>query len=90
MPPRLHATWLRAKLERLDQLLRREPEQAKRRSPSTWRELTVRPLPATGRERRAEIRERAKLNSLLERQEAVRVEVVAGGATARGPGWPGR
>jgi hypothetical protein len=28
-------------------------------------ELPVRPLPSTGRERRAEIRERAKLNGLL-------------------------
>ena len=42
-------------------------------------ELTVRPLPAAGRERRAEIRGRAKLNSLLECQEAVCAEVVAGG-----------
>jgi hypothetical protein len=33
-------------------------------------DLTLRPLPATGRERRAEIRGRAKLNSLLEGQEA--------------------
>jgi hypothetical protein len=41
-------------------------------------ELTVRPLPATGRERRAEIRGRAKLNSLLAGQEAVCGEVVAG------------
>jgi hypothetical protein len=39
----------------------------------------VRPLPSTGSERRAEIRGRAKLNSLLEGQEAVCAEVVAGG-----------
>ena len=45
-------------------------------------ELTVRPLPSTGPERRAEIRGRAKLNSLLEGQEAVCAEVVAGGRFA--------
>ena len=45
-------------------------------------ELTVRPLSSTGSERRAEIRGRAKLNSLLEGQEAVCAEVVAGGCNA--------
>ena len=45
-------------------------------------ELTVRPLPSTGQERRAEIRGRAKLNSLLEGQEAVCGGVVAGAGFA--------
>src|SRR5262249_18837996 len=79
VPPRVHATWLRAQLERLDELLRQEPAQAKAEiAKHLDGELTVRPLPGTGRERRAEIRGRAKLNSLLEGQEAVCVEVVAG------------
>jgi hypothetical protein len=42
----------------------------------------VRPLPTTGREHQAEIRGRAKLNSLLEGQEAVCAEVVAGAGFA--------
>ena len=68
-----------AKLERLDQLLRQTPAQAKAETAKHLDgELTVRPLPSTGRERRAEIRGRAKLNSLLEGQEAVCAEVVAG------------
>jgi hypothetical protein len=29
VPPRVHPTWMRAKLERLDELLRQEPAQAK-------------------------------------------------------------
>ena len=79
VPPRVHPTWMRAKLERLDELLRQEPAQAKAEiAKHLDGELTVRPLPSTGRERRAEIRGRAKLNSLLERQEAVCGEVVAG------------
>ena len=66
VPPRVHPTWLRSKLERLDELLRREPAQAKAEiAKHLHGELTVRPLPSTGSERRAEIRGRAKLNSLL-------------------------
>jgi hypothetical protein len=66
VPPRVHPTWMRAKLERLDELLRQEPAQAKAEiAKHLDGELTVRPLPSTGRERRAEIRGRAKLNSLL-------------------------
>jgi hypothetical protein len=45
-------------------------------------ELTVRPLPGTELERRAEIHGRAKLNSLLEGQEAVCGGVVAGAGFA--------
>ena len=78
VPPRVHPTWMRAKLERLDDLLRQEPARAKAElAKHLDGELTVRPLPGTGRERRAEIRGRAKLNSLLEGQEAVCGEVVA-------------
>jgi site-specific DNA recombinase len=66
VPPRVHPTWMRAKLERLDELLRQEPSQAKAEiAKHLDGELTVRPLPSTGQERRAEIRGRAKLNSLL-------------------------
>jgi hypothetical protein len=69
----------RAKLERLDDLPRQEPAQAKAEiAKHLDGELTLRPLPAIGGERRAEIRERAKLNSLLEGQEAVCDEVVVG------------
>ena len=57
VPPRVHPTWMRAKLERLDERLRQEPAQAKAEiAKHLDGELTVRPLPSTGRERRAEIR----------------------------------
>jgi hypothetical protein len=56
---------MRAKLERLDELLRQEPTQAKAEiAKHLDGELTVRPLPSTGRERRAEISGRAKLETL--------------------------
>jgi hypothetical protein len=79
VPPRVHPAWVHAKLERLDALLRQEPAQAKAEiAKHLDGELTVRPLASTGPERRAEIRGRAKLNSLLEGQEAVCAKVVAG------------
>jgi hypothetical protein len=79
VPPTVHPAWIHAKLERLDALLRKEPAQAKVEiAKHLDGELTVRPLPSTGPERRAEIRGRAKLNSLLEGQEAACADVVAG------------
>jgi hypothetical protein len=93
VPPRVHPTWIGAKLERLDELLRQAPAQAKAEiAKHLDGELTVRPLPSAGRERRAEVRGRAKLNSLLEGQEAVCGGVVAGAGfaecyTAPTPYW---
>ena len=70
VPPTVHPAWIHAKLERLDALFRKEPAQAKAEiAKHLDGELTVRPLPSTGPERRAEIHGRAKLNSLLEGQE---------------------
>lgn len=49
VPPRVHPTWMRAKLERLDELLRQEPAQAKAEiAKHIDGELTVRPLPLGG------------------------------------------
>jgi hypothetical protein len=80
VPPRVHPTWMRAKLERLDELLGQEPAQAKGEiAKHLDGELTVRPLPSPGRERRAEIRGRAKLNGLLEGPEAILQYVGCGG-----------
>jgi hypothetical protein len=75
-----------SKLERLDELLRQEPAQAKAEiAKHLDGELTVRPPPSTGCKRRAEISGRAKLNGLLEGQEAV-----CGGVVARARfGWCG-
>jgi hypothetical protein len=64
--------WMGAKLERLHELPRRDPGQAKAEiGKHLDGELTVRPLPSTGRERRAGTRGRPKLYSLLEGQEAL-------------------
>jgi hypothetical protein len=55
VPPTVHSAWIHAKLERLDALLRKEPAQAKAEiAKHLDGELTVRPLPSTGPERRAE------------------------------------
>jgi hypothetical protein len=49
VPRRVHPTWMRAKLERLDELLRQERAPAKAEiAKHLDGELTVRPLPSTG------------------------------------------
>jgi hypothetical protein len=74
---------MRAKLERLDELLRQEPAQAKAEiAKHLDGELTLRPLPRPAASAEPRFRGRAKLNSLLKGQEAVCGEVVAGGRFA--------
>ena len=79
-PPQVHRTWVVTKLERLDDLLRIDPARARVEiSKHLDGDLTClpRPAPITG-ERRAEIRGRVKSDTLLNDQEAVRLQVVAG------------
>jgi site-specific DNA recombinase len=79
-PPRVHPTWLLARLERLDHLLRRDPVRAKAElAKHLDGQLTLAPLPSVERDRRAEIRGRVKLDGLLEGQEAVLQYVGCGG-----------
>src|SRR5262249_1717681 len=83
-PPQVHPTWILNRLERLDELLRRDPVRAKGElAKHLDGELLLTPLPSTARERRAEIRGRAKLNGLLEGQEAVFQYVGCGGWICR-------
>jgi predicted PhzF superfamily epimerase YddE/YHI9 len=78
--PRVHPGWISAKIERLDQLLRADPVRAKAElAKHLDGELVLTPLPSAQRERRAEVRGRAKLNGLLEGQEAVLQYVGCGG-----------
>jgi hypothetical protein len=78
----VHQTWILARLERLDDLLRRDPVQAKAElAKHLDGELTLTPLPSMGRDRRVEIRGRAKLNGLLEGQEAALQYLGCGGWT---------
>ena len=78
-PPRVHPAWVMTKLERLDALLRRDPQAAKveilKRLDG---DLVIVPRPSSTGERRAEISGRAKSDSLLRDQEAVCLQVVAG------------
>jgi site-specific DNA recombinase len=77
--PRAHPGWIRAQLERLDELVRTEPGRAKAELVKHLDgELTIRPLPAAPGERRAEIVGRVKADGLLAAQEAVCLQVVAG------------
>lgn len=79
-PPRVHPTWIRGKLERLDTLVREDPTRAKAEILKHLDgELVLRPLPSEAGERRAEIRGRAKLSGLLEGQEAVAQYLGCGG-----------
>jgi hypothetical protein len=78
--PQVHPTWILARFERLDELLRRDPVRAKAELVKHLDgELRLTPLPSAGRERRAEIRGRANLNGLLKGQEAVFQYVGCGG-----------
>ena len=69
-----------AKLERLDALLRRDPQRAKIEIQKHLDgDLVIAPRPSTTGERRAEISGHAKNDSLLSDQEAIRrLQVVAG------------
>jgi DNA invertase Pin-like site-specific DNA recombinase len=78
-PPRVHPAWVMTKLERLDGLLRRDPQRAKVEILKHLDgDLVIVPRPSTTGERRAEISGRAKADSLLRDQEAVCLQVVAG------------
>ena len=78
-PPRVHPTWIVTKLERLDELLRRDPQRAKVEILKHLDgDLVILPRPSSKGERRAEISGRAKSDSLLRDQEAVCLQVVAG------------
>ena len=72
-----------SKLERLDALLRRNPQRAKVEIVKHLdRDLVIVPRPSSPGERRAEISGRAKADSLLKDQEAVCLQVVAGAGYA--------
>ena len=78
-PPRVHPAWVMTKLERLDEWLRRDPQRAKVEILKHLDgDLVIVPRPSITGERRAEIRGRAKSDSLLRDQEAVCLQVVAG------------
>jgi hypothetical protein len=78
-PPRVHPGWVMTKLERLDALLRRNPQRAKVEILKHLDgDLVIAPKPSTTGERRAEISGRAKSDSLLRDKEAVCLQVVAG------------
>ena len=67
------------KLERLDEVLRRDPQRAKVEILKHLDgDLVIVPRPSITGERRAEIKGRAKSDSLLKDQEAVCPQVVAG------------
>jgi hypothetical protein len=75
----VHPAWVANKLQRLDELLRREPQRAKAEILKHLEgDLEIVPQPSLTGERRAEIRGRAKSDSLLSAQEAVCLQVAAG------------
>src|SRR5712692_7958492 len=78
-PPRVHPAWVMTKLERLDALLRQDPQRAKVEILKHLDgDLVIVPRPSITGERRAEISGRARSDSLLRDQEAVCLQVVAG------------
>ena len=83
-PPRVHPAWVMSKLERLDDLLRRDPQRAKVEILKHLDgDLVIVPRPSLTGVRRAEISGRARSDSLLASQEAVCLQVVAGARNHR-------
>jgi ribosome assembly protein YihI (activator of Der GTPase) len=77
--PQVHPAWVRAKLDRLDELIREQPVRARiELAKHLDGDLSITPRPSLPRERRAEITGRVKSDSLLSDQEAVCLQVVAG------------
>ncbi len=77
--PRVHPAWVRAKLDRLDELMRQDPARARVEILKHLDgDLAIAPLPSGAGERRAEVTGRVKSHSLLSTQEAVCLQVVAG------------
>jgi hypothetical protein len=75
----VHPAWVTTKLERLDALLRQDPQRAKVEILKHLDgHLVIAPRPSTTGERRAEVSGRAKTDSLLRDHKAVCLQVVAG------------
>ena len=81
-PPQVHPAWVVAKLKRLDDLMGRDPRRAKIEILKHLDgDLEIAPLLSSPGEQRAEITGRAKSDSLLSDQEAIRLQVLRGPAT---------
>jgi hypothetical protein len=79
----VHPAWVITKLQRLDALLRRDPQRAKIEILKHLDgDLMIVPRPSSSGEPRAEISGRAKGDSPLRDQEAVCLQVVAGAGFA--------
>jgi site-specific DNA recombinase len=79
VPPTVHPTWVRQKLERLEDLLRRDPVRARAEiAKHLDGELTLTTRPSDAKERRAVLSGRVNMNGLLAAQEAVCLTLVAG------------
>ena len=77
--PQVHPAWVRARLDRLDELIQEQPVRARTELVKHLDgDLLITPRPSLVRERRAEITGRVKSDSLLSAQEAVCLQVVAG------------
>jgi site-specific DNA recombinase len=77
--PRVHPAWVRDKLERLDELMKRDPARARIEIVKHLDgDLIIAPRPSRAGERRAEVSGRVNSHSLLSDQEAVCLQVVAG------------
>lgn len=78
--PRVHPAWVRAKLNHLGELVRSDVARARAEIVKHLDgDLIISPRPSVAGVRRAEVSGRVKANSLLAEQEAVCLQVVAGG-----------
>jgi len=77
IPRSVNSTWVQEKIRTLHQLLERDPAGARREIQKHIEDLRIAPDPDAG-ERAVRITGRAKIDGLLEAEEAVRLQLVAG------------
>jgi hypothetical protein len=80
-PLQAHRSWIEDKLQNLKDLLGRDPQGARRELQKHLEELQITPAPEAG-EQVVRVTGRAKIDGLLETEEAVRLQLVAGAGYA--------
>jgi len=77
VPAPIDSAWVHQKVDALSQLLARDPAGARREIQKHVEDLRIAPSPEAG-QRVVRITGRAKIDGLLEAEEAVRLQLVAG------------
>ena len=81
-PVQIDRAWVEAQIEKLNELLQRDPAGARREIQKHVEDLRIAPAPEAGK-KVVQVTGRAKLDGLLGSEEAVRLQLVAGARNHR-------